>query len=244
MFRQPRATMKYLPYIIIVILLFLLAFMFQRLNRLSSMVDNRDAIIAEKNDSLSYERNKYGRLVAEKLAVEASYKEIRDAYPRLAAELKNEFDVKIKDLKAYVKNTIEASGSGNAVVHNHYTLPDSTGKRYPYWELKASDGYLDFSADVIDSLHAPYRYTYTDTITTVVSTRKKWLFGKETLHASTSLRNPNAKVSESTNILINKYKDKRWIVYAGVGYGATFTKDQFLSGPTMSVGVGYAFVKF
>lgn len=229
--------LPYLPYAVILILLLLVGFMFQRINKLSETVKNKDSIIAEKNDSLEYRRNESGRLVAEKLAAEASYKEIREAYPRLAAELKADFDVKMKDLKAYVRNEIQASGSGNAEVHNHYTT-DSTGKRYPYWELKASDGYLNFSADVIDSLHAPYKYSYQDTIVTVVHTKKKNWFAKEKLFTSSSLSNPNAKSVNSTSLLVSDYKDKRWVVWAGVGYDIINTQ------PMLGVGIGYALIKF
>jgi hypothetical protein len=198
---------------------------------------NKDTIIAEKNDSISYWKSENGRNVAEKNAAIGTARQLAAAYPELKDELKD-LRVQVKNLRAYIQNTIQASGSGEAtVIHHHYT--DSTGKKYPYWELKAQDGYLNFKASIVDSLHAPYTYTYTDTVTTAISVKKKWLgFGKDQLYATTSLRNPNAKVISATNLLVDTFKDKRWIVYVGVGY------DPINNTVTPNIGVGYSLLKF
>jgi hypothetical protein len=69
--------------------------------------------------------------------------------------------------------------------------------------------------------------------------KKKWLgFGKDQLYATTSLRNPNAKVISATNLLVDTFKDKRWIVYVGVGY------DPINNTVTPNIGVGYSLLKF
>ena len=166
----------------------------------------------------------------------ASRDQIAAAYPEIVKELKEEFDVKLKDMEVYIKNEFKAQGSGNGtVIHNHYT--DSSGTTVPYWEVKAFDGYLDFSGKVSDSLSMDYKYTYTDTITTVISTKKKWFLGKETTYANSMLRNKNAKVTGATNVMVDK-KDKRFVIYVGVGY------DPFMGQPTISVGGGFALIKF
>jgi dihydropteroate synthase len=150
--------------------------------------------------------------------------------------LKEEFNIKMKNLEAYVRNEFKAQGSGNSVVHNHYTT-DSTGKRYPYWELKATDGYLDFRASVYDSLHAPYTYSYSDTITTAIAVKKKWLgIGRDKLYATSMLKNPNAKVVGTTNLLVD-HKDKRFGVMVFGGY------DPFHNQVVGGVGVGYTILK-
>lgn len=214
-----------------------IAILFARLERANLTVEQQRSIISEKNDTIKHYRNDRGRLVAEKLAAEASAKEIAAAYPALAQELKEEFDIKMKDLKAYVKNSFAAHGSGEGtVIHNHYV--DSAGRKYPVWEMKASDQYIDFRASIVDTARFSYHYSYHDTITVAIATKKPWLFGKEKLYASASLRNPNATVTESTNILIKDYRDKRWCLYVGPGYD--FINNQL----SLNVGVGYTILKF
>lgn len=207
-------------YYIIAILLLLLALGFaaMHIRRINAENKSKDTIIAEKNDSIRYHKNETGRVVAEKLAAEATAKELAAAYPKLKEELLREFDVKLKDVKAYVKNTFQATGSGNAEIHNHYTLTDSSGRKVPYWELRVQDGYLDFRTTVIDSLHSPYSYAYTDTITTVFATKREHWYSKRKLYASSSLKNKNAKVIGTTNMLVKDYKDQRFILTVGVSY--------------------------
>lgn len=206
-------------------------------NNLRRSNERKDTIIAEQNDTIAYHKNKEGHVVAEKPIALATPEDIKKAYPALVDEIRKEFDIKIKEVKAIMKAGFEAQGSGNATIHNHFHT-DSLGKRYPVWELKATDGYLDFRASVLDSLHAPYHYTYADTALTVFAGRKKWFLGKETLYSSTTFKNPNAKIVGATNILVDGYKDKRWAVYLGAGY------DPLLNKPTIGIFFGRALIKF
>jgi len=49
-------------------------------------------------------------------------------YPEIYNELEKSFDIKVKNLKAYIKNEFEVRGSGTGqVVNNHYY--DSATKR-------------------------------------------------------------------------------------------------------------------
>lgn len=224
------------PYIAIVGLLVVIGLMLSHIKKVERESTRKDSIIAEKNDSLRYERTESGRLRVEKAAAVASTKEFKEAYPKLAEELKKEFDVKVKDLKAYVRAEFEARGSGNGSVSNTYYV-DSTGQRYK--EFKMDDGYLKFRTTLFDSLtKAPYEYTYSDTLTYGFKTEKKWFLGKEKLMGFGGLRNPNARITKATNVLIDDYKDKRWVVMAGAGVNPFDGKIIPL------VGVGYALFKF
>lgn len=224
--------------IVISVLLFTSLWFYNRSQRLSALNDNQESIIAEKNDSIRYHINDKGRVVSEKLAAEAASKQIAEAYPQLEKELKDAFDLKLRDLRVFIKNEIQATGQGKStVVNNYYT--DSLGNKIEYRDVKFSDGYLKFESSVFEGLDfGDVKYEYRDTISTVISSSKKWLFGKETLRAKSSLNNPNARVTGTTNILINNYRDKRFCVYVGPGYD--FLNNQL----TLNVGVGYALIKF
>jgi hypothetical protein len=197
----------------------------------------KDSIIAEKNAEIQYRVNKEGKIVAEKQAAQATAKQFAEAYPQLANELMKQFDVKIKDLRAVIQAEFQARGSGNATtnVYNYYdTLTQDSVKAIAF---KVNDGYLNMDATILPD-RSPYEYVYQDTLTYGFTVKKKWALGKETLYGFGGLKNPNAKVTSATNVLIDSYNDKRWVLSAGVSY-APFTKQVL---PTVTF--GYAIVKF
>lgn len=197
------------------------------------------SVIAEKNDSIRYHKNDNGKILAEKLAAEIRAKDLEKMYPEVAAELERSFDIKIKNLKAYIKNEFSAQGAGTGSVniHNHY---DSlTKKTIRFRDFDMDDGYLTFNTRLYDSLSSSlYKYTYSDTAQTVISSKRKWLFGKEQLYATTMFSNPNSKITGTTNILIKNHRDKRFAVMVGAGY------DPFQTKPTVMVGLGWTILKF
>lgn len=223
--------------LIIALLIGLLFFLYDRWLAASDIAHQRESIITEKNDEIEYRKTKEQRLIADKKAAEITTAELAKSYPKLAEEIKKDFDIKLKDIRAYIRSEFEARGSGNSVVtNNHYY--DSLGNKIDYLDVKVSDGYLDFQARVYDSLNAPYEYLYQDTISTVVSTRKKWFLGSEHLYASSMFKNKNAKVTGMTNVLIKNHRDKRWVISAGVAY------NPFDNSFYPAVHAGYALIKF
>lgn len=225
-------------YIVIVGLLVILGILLTHIRKLKAETSRKDTIIAEKTDSLRYERTRSGRLTAEKDAAVATADEFKAAYPKLAEELKEEFDVKVRELKAYIRAEIQATGQGTGTITNTFYV-DSSGAPTRYREFDMDDGYLKFRTTLFDSLiHAPYQYTYSDTLTYGFKATKTWALGKEKLYGFGGLRNPNAKIVNATNVLIDDYKDKRWVLVAGVSY------NPFEGKIIPMVGVGYAFLKF
>jgi septal ring factor EnvC (AmiA/AmiB activator) len=193
-----------------------------------------ESVISEKNAELEFFRSQTGKLLAQKNAAELRSKELEEAYPEIYNTLKKDFDIKVKDLKAYIKNEFKATGSGNADINNHYTTIIG-GKEAT--SLSVNDGYLAFEAVVKDSLNAPYTYTYSDTIQQAIAVKKKWILGRERLYGTATLSNPNAKVTGSTNVLINDYRDKRFGVGPFIGY------NPFTNGVTIGIGVQYSLIK-
>lgn len=224
------------PYIAIVGLIVVIGLMLSYIRKLEAASNRKDTIIAEKNDSLRYERTESGRLRVEKDAAVATAEEFKNAYPQIADELKREFDVKIRDLKAYVRTEFQARGQGSGSISNTYYV-DSAGRRYK--EFNMDDGYLKFKTTLFDSLiQAPYQYTYSDTLTYGFKMERKWFLGKERLVGFGGLRNPDAKITSATNVLIEDYKDKRWVVTAGAAV------NPFDGKIIPMIGVGYALMKF
>jgi hypothetical protein len=191
--------------------------------------------IEEKNAEIKYRTNERGKLIAEKQVAEIRAKDLEQAYPKLAESIIKDFDIKLKNLRAYMQAEFAAHGQGqSSITNNYYT--DSTGVQKSYWQLKAADGYLDFQADVYDSLHAPYKYVYSDTMKYAFNLHGKW-YERKKLYGSGMLSNKNAKITNSTSILINDYKDKRFGIgpYVGMDYRLQ---------PSFGISVHYSIVKF
>jgi hypothetical protein len=200
----------------------------------TGVIKEQASIISEKTAQIEYHINDKGKIVAEKVAAEASLKELSKAYPELAKELKEEFGVEMKRMKAYIRNEFEVRGSGMSSITNNYY---DTATEKNVQRLEFNDGYLDFNALIDSTNHALSLYSYRDTIRTVLHTEKKWFFGNEKLFATSSLNNPSAKVTSTTNLLV-KHRDKRWVVSAGI-YG-----DPLLRQYGVGLHFGYALIKF
>lgn len=215
-----------------------LIFLYNQIRELKSINEMRESVIAEKNAEIQYWINKDGKTVSEKQAAELRVRDIEQMYPKIYASIQKDFDIKIKDLKAYIENEFAAQGSGaGSVTHNHYY--DSAGRKIRFRDFSMDDGFLKFETRLFDSLSTSlYKYTYTDTAKTAFHVKKKWLFGKEELFASTIFSNPNAKIQSTTNILVNNYRDKRWVISVGIYV------DPILRNYGLGINAGYALIKF
>lgn len=217
--------MKYSAPVAIVLLILLSGWLYTELRKSKAESRRKDTMISEKSDSIKYERTESGRMRMEKDAAIATSKEFKEAYPKFVEELKKEYDVKAKDLKAFVRAELRAIGQGQGTISNTYYV-DSTGARYK--EFTMDDGYLKFQTTLFDSLtSAPYKYTYGDTLTYGFKMERRWFLGKQTLKGFGGLRNPNAKIIRATNVLIEDYKDKRFTIGPYVGYSLVTNKVDF-----------------
>lgn len=228
------------PYIIVIlILLFLAGWFYMELQEVKASDERKDTVIAEKNAEIKYRENEKGQIVAEKNAAIVSKKELEDAYPKIAEEIKNDFDLKLKNIRAFIKNEFEVRGQGTGTITNNHYFDSTSRKTVRFRDFKMNDGFLKFETKLFDSLTtSQYSYVYTDTISTTVHTKKNWIFGKSQLYASSILSNPNAKVVGTTNILINSYKDKRFSVGPSIIYNPIDNKIN------IGIGISYSLLKF
>lgn len=234
MTRQPRILI--FTQLLTLVALF---FVYDRWQKTKDKNARQESVIREKSDSISYWQNKHGQVVAEKHAAEVTAQELDDFYKEEIKLIKDEFNIKQNDLKAFVKAEFAAMGEGTTTINNHYHT-DSTGTiTVSERTFDIADGYLSLAA-VLDSTKVSYNYTYQDEILYAFHTKKKWVFGKEELYGSGRLTNPNAKITNSTSVLVDDYKDKRWVVSAGVSWLPLNPDQQFWP----AVHVGYALLKF
>lgn len=213
-------------------------FLFDRWHKAVHKTEEQESILTEKKDSIRYHKNKFNQVVSEKKSADITTKEFQDFYKSETAKLKDQLGINAKNLKAYMDAKFTTIGKGNTtVVHNHYI--DSTGRAQDSTSLQISDGYLALRASISDSTRiAKYLYTYSDSMTFAISVKKKWFLGKEELYGSGVFGNANTKITHSTSVLIKDYRDKRWVVSAGVSY------NPFINQFQPAVHFGYALFKF
>lgn len=233
----------------LIIIAILLAFMILALLHIHEQ-DHRtrglESALNERDAQLITYRSANGKLISEKQVAQLRVKELQDAYPKLETELQ-QMKVKVKNLQAYSKQEFVSEGSGQLkVTHIPYDTASfvwetfTTGTpqtKFQPFAVVVQDGYLDFQAEVYDSLNAPYHYQYRDTITTVFHFKRKWFMGRKTLYSSSMLQNPEAKVISSTNILVKEYHDKRFGIGPYVGMDINLR-------PSFGLSVQYSLIKF
>lgn len=224
-------------FILISVIVVLLAFIYFIINKHSEVVASYRSIIDQKNSEIAYHVNENGRMVAEKGAAEMKYKELQRSYPQIYKSIKDDMDIKIRNLRAYIQSEFQASASNNGTITNNYIITaDSTRKQYKV--LNINDGYLKLVSYVGDSTVSPYNYTYTDTVKQAISISRKWFLGNEHMYSTATMSNPNSKVYGNTSILIKNYRDKRF----GVGIGANY--NPFTNKVYFGVGIQYNLIKF
>lgn len=235
----------HLTYILLLLAITVAAFYFYDQSRKhQAESDRKDSIIAEKNAEIKYHVSVTGRVIAEKQAAQATTKEALEAYSEVISQIRKEFDIKTRDIKAFVQASFQAQGSGEATVVNNY-YQDSTGRTVRAKKFLFDDKYLHFESELYDSLQTAFStYTYSDSILLAFHGKKKWFLGKETLYASAMLSNPNAKVTSSTSVLIKEARDKRWSVGVSVGWGLVKVGDDVHTGWFLGPSIEYVLFKF
>lgn len=234
--------LRHWPYLVIAVLTLALIVLYSAYQGQKMTAESRHSIIMEQNAQIEYRKTKEGQIIADKVAAEARAADLEDAYPRLAKVLTEQMDIKLKNLRTSIQAEFEALNSGTSTVIRDtiYREGKSVGIQK---SVKIDDGYLRMIGILIPSNSTElekmdWNYSYQDSVTIALHVKKKWLFGKETLYSSIMLKNPNAKVVNSTTVQIKGARDKRFNISVGVSYDPF--RNQF--GPSISA--GYALFKF
>lgn len=210
--------------------------------------------LSEKDAKVEKLTNALGEEIYRKQAAELRVKDMEKAYPELAATIEKQFDVKMKNLKAYIENQFQVHGTGTGtVINNNYHYDSATNTASDSLKYAMDDKFLKFNinfelkfTDKFSINQSPYHYTYTDTAKTVIASNKKFLqfWKNEKLFATTKFSNPNTSLIGATNILVDDYRDKRFSISISVGWGLVKVGNGvhtgFFGGPSVS----YSLFKF
>jgi hypothetical protein len=219
---------------IFLIMAVVIAFLIWRLAAVNRKLESSAAVLQEKEAQITYFKAQSGKIVAQKPAAEISKADLQDHYRDVAADLKD-MRIKLSQVRAVLKASIEATGSGQVrIVRDTVRVPGRAVMQRD--SLFFEDGYLDLLALINPGIGGNYRYTYSDTILWAAYDKKKWIFGNERLYADFRLSNPNARAVNMTSVLIRQ-RDKRFNVSIGVGY------DPFTNQVRPGIYVGYSLIR-
>lgn len=222
--------------LLIAVLLLIFGYLTNGIYKREQQIEELRSVLNETNSKIEYYKNEHGLLVAQKAAAELRASELKAMYPDIYNSISKDLNIKVKDLKAYIESSFKATSSGTGSITNNY-YQTAYGKKH-YSVFSASDGFLNIRAELVDSLHTPYSYTYTDTVKQSISVKKRWFLGNDKLYGSATMANPKAIITGSSNILITQYRDKRWALTVGLMY------DPFSRQVVPGIGIGYNLIKF
>jgi type II secretory pathway pseudopilin PulG len=220
--------------LIVAALVMVIVYLVFRLETKNRQLESKTSALEETQAVIREFRTAQGKTATEKVTAEVSKGDLKDHYPEVAKELAD-LKIKINQLKGVLSAVVEAKGKGEVIiVRDTIRVPGAVPVILD--SVKINDGYLRFKGQGKNGLFG-YGYSYTDSITFAVATKKKWFLGSEKLYGTGKLQNPNAKITNQTSLVI-KNRDKRWNVSAGVGY------DFYGKRIVPTVYAGYSLIRF
>jgi hypothetical protein len=205
---------------------------------LGMKLDSAQSLIREKDAKIEYWKTESGKTVSSKPAAEITKADLKEHYKDVVADLKD-MQIKLNQVKAVLKATLEAKGSGVIkVVHDTIVVSlAGTDTSTAVDSLYIDDGYLDLKGFITRSAGSMYSYTYQDSILFALVRKRKGLFGKKELYGQVRMSNPNSRAVGQTSILIRE-RPKRFYIGAGVNY------DPFQNRITPGIQAGWRLIAF
>lgn len=222
--------------IIFVVLLLIIAGLTWQLTATKKELHNKETVINEKTDSLRELISKSGEKIYVKATAVVDPKDFDKYYKELSQKLSKDMDVKIKNLKAVFDARLLAQGFGQVIGKD--TVVIKSGVQTHETQFLINDNYLNFNGTLDTANRLTYNYNYSDELTFAIAGKKKWFLGNEKLYGTGHLKNPNAKITNQTSVIVEKYRDKRFYVGAGISY------DPFVNQVRPTLQVGWALFKF
>lgn len=216
-----------LPWILLIIAVLLAYFFYQKIEK----VQRQQSILSE--DSIRYWRNKAGDAVAERNAVEANAKELKQFYAKEAETIRKDFDTKLGDLRRYLSAEIQTAGEGVVTTKDTIYVSDTVRIEGKTFSIREPYFYFD---GLLSGGQLQYQYSVRDSLTFVSKVRTP-LFGKR--EVTVMAKSANEKTTflnlREINIPVSR---KRFGLGVGLGY-APFDSKVF---PV--VYVGYNIIEF
>lgn len=209
--------MKAITIIVIVGLTILICILLQHISKITRDNSGLQSVIAEQADSIRYHKSATGREIASKLAAQVTVRQLSEVYQYHLADIRKEMEIKDKNIRALIKVTSEARGSGTTIVRDT-VFRDAGGNEITEHSFTLSDGYLSLAGRFRAKENLFYEYSYRDEAYFVTHTKRHGIFGQKKLFVSASFKNPNNKITGLTNIQVSDFKDKRFGVGPYIGW--------------------------
>jgi hypothetical protein len=226
--------MNRLSIIIIVVLVAACVAFYIRAEIYSARNDGLESIIAEKEDTIRTYKNKLGNEVASKRAAEASISVIKESYKKEIEDINKNFNVKIKNLEAYIE--AETTSGGTIVTEIRDTVVvDTLYREYGYKRFTYRDEWISLNGLIAEG-KVKIDWLAKDELKIIFYEKSNGFFGKKTLYVDATSLNPYTKIDNLKGIKVGERRVKRFGVGPYIGYGT--------KGLDFGLAVHYSVIKF
>lgn len=207
--------------IVIIIAVTAAAVTFWNNRKMKSNIASSQSIVDEQESHIQRERRRNGQLVQEKQAAVVSSRskdEIIDRYAQAYSDLKNNHEIKIKNVHSYYRAKMSTMGSGEAEIRDTTIYLKSIKTVFPSFEI--NDGYLSLGG-YFDDEKLKYSYIVTDSLSIAYHWDKKgfWIFKKrDGLKVSFASSNPNTTLLNASTFAIEDKKKTQITIGPHIGY--------------------------
>lgn len=231
--------MKYLPYIIIAILLLIAVLLYHNNRVLKQANKSYTSTISHINDTATKYRDQYDIEHAEKIMIQGDYQSLKDLYKDDIDDLTKRLKIKPKVIDQFIKVGTEVAQT----LEPKIIYVDTTkSKEYPTYNFEYLDKYLTLNGS-INKDSSKIFYTSTDSLGLTVYTRKSgFLKTKKDTYIDVFSYNPNVKIKSITSVKLDtKYKSSRIGIgpYVGLNYNISNNKIS----PSLGIGIHYSLIR-
>ena len=218
---------------------------FWLLRKHKAETDGLSSLIGADKGQIAYHENKAREAIAQAVQARVSLDQYKESHPEEVAAILKEFGLKQAQLESYLKASFQVRDNGVSVVRTIY-VPDTTTVAVDSTKeavFEVADKFLKFKGRIITMPDFPWqevawKYNYSDTMTFVGRTDRKWFGGKQKYFVDGMVKNPKAQITSLRNVEITEFKDKRWSI------GPAVLFDPFSGTVRFGVSAQYAIFKF
>jgi len=190
-------------------------------------IKQNETVIAELTGELQVTRNKAGQTLVQKQAAEAEIKVLKQAYSKDITNIKKEFGIKEKNLKAMIKASTESHYLGHSdrvdtvfvKQADSTTVPTLEGQDSTKWiniKVALSPHMFNYAVDTYDSLTFAFGYER-------IKVEGK-MFKRPRLMVNAKNQNPHSRITGLTTFYVVDEKPIWVVIGPSIGYGIGLDK--------------------
>lgn len=202
--------------IALVVLVCMTLFYILSLRKASNDLEATESVLKAKQANLITLMNDNGELIQQRQTAVTSKENIEKYYKEAIVDIKENHNIKLKNVKDYYRGKMQAKGSGKTIIKDSLITVNDTIMVYKAFNF--NDQFLSLNG-LIKKQELSIKYSYTDSLSFVSYIKKVGgLFSrKKESYVSIKTENPNSAFLNFENVKLSSEKVKK--ISAGLGLG-------------------------